>query len=207
VKTTLKGKGKAGNLTDDPPDEKIPTFKKWDEEDSAIMSWLWSSMTEEISDNCMFLGTTKNIWKSLEESYSKAKDATQIYDVKVKTMGAKQGNKTITQYANHLKTLWMELDQYRVIKAKCSEDTTTLMEYIEQDKVQILGQKTVRGINEVVATVSSEESRRGLMLAVPPIVESSSMLAEKSSIVTDDLKKGEGNYVEKKGEELFCTFL
>jgi len=60
------------------------------------MSWLWGSMTEEISGNCMFLGTAKNIWKSLEESYSKAKDDAQIYDVKVKTMGAKQGNKTVT---------------------------------------------------------------------------------------------------------------
>ena len=96
VKTTLKGKGKAGHLTDDPPYEKSPTLKKWDEEDSTIMSWLWGSMTEEISDNCMFLGIAKNIWKSLEESYSKAKDAAQIYDVKVKTMGAKQGNKTVT---------------------------------------------------------------------------------------------------------------
>jgi hypothetical protein len=64
VKTTLKGKGKAENLTDDPPEEKSPKFKKWDEEDSAIMSWLWSSMTEEISDNCMFLGSAKKIWKS-----------------------------------------------------------------------------------------------------------------------------------------------
>jgi len=111
----------------------------------------------------------------------------------------------------------------RVIKAKCSEDTATLKEYIEQDRVydflvglkpeydqvrvQIFGQKTVPNINEVVATMRSEESRRGLMLAAPPIVESSAMLVEKNSTVTTaDQKKGEGTYVEKKGEELFCTF-
>ena len=111
----------------------------------------------------------------------------------------------------------------RVIKAKCSEDTATLKEYIEQDRVydflvglkpeydqvrvQIFGQKTVPNINEVVATMRSEESRRGLMLADPPIVESSAMLVEKNSIVTAaDQKKGEGTYVVKKGEELFCTF-
>jgi len=35
VKTTLKGKGKAEHLTDDPPDEKSPTFKKRDEEYST----------------------------------------------------------------------------------------------------------------------------------------------------------------------------
>ena len=96
----------------------------------------------------------------------------------------------------------MELDQYRIIKSKCSKDTATLKEYIEQDRVydflvglnpeydqvrvKILGQKTIPGINEVVATVRSEESRRGLMLAVPPVVESSAMLAEKNSIVMAD---------------------
>jgi len=37
VKTTFKGKGKAGHLTDDPPKEKSLKFKKWDEEDSSIM--------------------------------------------------------------------------------------------------------------------------------------------------------------------------
>jgi hypothetical protein len=61
-------------------------------------------------------------------------------------------------------------------------------------------------INEVVATVRSEESRRGLMVAIPPIVESSAMLAEKNSIVMADQQKGEATYVEKKGEELFCTY-
>lgn len=29
----------------------------------------------------------------------------------------------------------MELDHYRVIKTKCSEDAATLNEYIEQDRV------------------------------------------------------------------------
>nr|ABD32756.1 conserved hypothetical protein [Medicago truncatula] len=144
------------------------------------------------------------------------RDAAQIYDMKVKIIGAKQGNRTDTQYANHLKTLWMELDQYRVIKARCLEDTVTLEEYIEQDivydflvglnpeydqvRVQILGQKTVPGINEVMAIARSEESIRGLMLEDPPVVESSSMLAEKNLIVIAYQKKGEKTYVEKKGK-------
>lgn len=55
--------------------------------------------------------------------------------MKVKTFGAKQGNKTATEYANQLKTLWMELDHYKVIKNKCPEDVAVLKEYIEQDRV------------------------------------------------------------------------
>lgn len=53
-------------------------------------------MTPKISDTYMFLSTTKEIYKALEETYSKAKDIAQIYDVKVKTLGTKQDNKTIT---------------------------------------------------------------------------------------------------------------
>ncbi|XP_073226363.1 uncharacterized protein [Cicer arietinum] len=138
------------------------------------MAWLWDAMTTEISDTCMFLSTAKKIWKALEETYSKAKDVAQIYDVKVKTVAAKQGNKTVTE----------------VIKAKSSANAALLKEYIEQDRVydflvglnsdfdqvraQILGKEKIPGISEVVAIVRNEESRRGLMLTIPP-VESSTM--------------------------------
>ena len=40
-----------------------------------------------------------------------------------------------TKYANQLKTLWQELDHYRVIKTKCQEDVVVLKDFIKQDKV------------------------------------------------------------------------
>ncbi|XP_052732974.1 uncharacterized protein LOC128196357 [Vigna angularis] len=132
IRTILKGKGKISHLTGNEMD---PKFKSWDEEDSMIMAWLWNSMFPEISDTCMFLKSAREIWEAVEQTYSKAKDAAQIYDVKVKTVAAKQGGKSVTEYANQLKSLWMELDHYRVIKAKCSEDSAILKEFIEQDRV------------------------------------------------------------------------
>ena len=112
-----------------------PRFKAWDEEDSIIMAWLWNSMTPEISDTCMFLATTKDIWDAIQQTYSKARDTAQVYEVKVKTIAAKQGSKTVTEYANQLKALWQELDHYKVIKTKCPEDATVLKDFIEQDIV------------------------------------------------------------------------
>jgi len=133
-------------------------------------------MVLEVSDTCMFLKSTREIWEAVEQAYSKAKDATQIYDVKVKTVGAKQGSKSITEYANQIKSLWMKLDHYRVIKVKCSKDSSILKEYIEQDRVydflvglhleydqvrvQILEKEKVLGINEMVSITRSEESKR-----------------------------------------------
>ena len=99
-----------------------PHFEAWDEEDSMIVVWLWNSMTPEISITCMFLATTKDIWDTIQQMNSKARDVTQVYEVKVKMIAAKQRSKTVTEYANQLKALWQELDHYRVIKNKCLED-------------------------------------------------------------------------------------
>ena len=105
IRTILKGKGKVSHLTDSAPDETDPKFKSWEEKDSIIMAWLWNSMVPEISDTCMFLKSAKEIWEAVEQTYSKAKDAAQIYDVKVKIVAAKQGNRSVTEYDNQLKSL------------------------------------------------------------------------------------------------------
>ncbi|XP_073219751.1 uncharacterized protein [Cicer arietinum] len=213
IRTILKGKGKVSHLTDKAPDKIDRKFKSWDEEDSMIMVWLWNSMVPEISDTCMFLKSAKEIWDAVEQTYSKAKDAAQIYDVKVKTVAAKQGNRSVTEYANQLKSLWMELDHYRVIQAKCSEDSTILKEYIEQDRIydflvglnpeydqvriQILGKEKVPGLNEVVAIIRSEESRRGLMLETST-TESSAMIAEGGTIMVANQRKSRVPNMKKK---------
>ncbi|KAI5441191.1 hypothetical protein KIW84_010592 [Lathyrus oleraceus] len=88
------------------------------------------------------------------------------------------------------------LDHYGVITTKCTEDSTTLKEYTEQDRVydflvglnsdfdqvriKILGKEKVPKVNEVVAIVRSEESRMGLIRTTRP-VKSSVMLAKKNS--------------------------
>ena len=112
----------------------------------------------------------------------------------------------------------MELDHYRVIKAKCAEDSTILKEYIEQDRVydllvglnpeydqvqiQILGKEKVPGLNEVVAIIRSEESRRGLMLKTPT-TESSAMMTEGGLTMIANQRK---NSLEKKHDEVWCTY-
>ncbi|XP_022768068.1 UDP-sugar pyrophosphorylase-like isoform X4 [Durio zibethinus] len=180
VQTFLKGKGKLSHLLGTGPEKGDPKFEAWDEEDSMVMSWLWNSMTPDISDTCMFLSTAKDIWESIRQTYSKVKDATQVYEVKIKTAALKQGNKSVTEYAILLKNLWQEMDHYQCIEMKCSEDATTLKKFIEKDRVydflaglnvefdqvrvQILGKQDLPSLNEVISMVRAEESRRGVML-------------------------------------------
>lgn len=70
VRTFLKGKGKLSHLLGTGPKKGDAGFDAWDEADSMIMSWLWSSMSPEMSDTCMFLPTAKAIWDTLYQTYS-----------------------------------------------------------------------------------------------------------------------------------------
>ena len=180
VRTFLKGKGKISHLLGTGPKAGDPKFDAWDEEDSMVMSWLWNSMTPTISDTCMFLSTAKEIWEAVRQTYSKARDAAQVYEIKIKTAATKQGSKTVTEYANILQNLWQELDYYRCIETKCAEDAANLKNFIEKDRiyeflaglnvefdavrVQILGKDELPPLKEVIAIIRAEESRRGVIL-------------------------------------------
>ncbi|TXG47882.1 hypothetical protein EZV62_027176 [Acer yangbiense] len=131
VQTFLKTKGKVSHILGAEPEKGDPKFEAWDEEDSMVMAWLWNSMTLKISDTCMFLSTAKDIWDSIWQTYSKVKDVAQVYDIKTKTTLTKQGNSSVTEYANALQSLWQELDHYRCIAMKCSDDAATLKKIME----------------------------------------------------------------------------
>ncbi|BAT73096.1 hypothetical protein VIGAN_01055500, partial [Vigna angularis var. angularis] len=162
-----------------------PAFAAWDEKDSMIMSWLWDSMEATISDTCMFLNTAKDIWDSINRTYSKANDAAQVYEIKIKTAATKQGSKGITEYATMLQNLWQEFDHYRVFEMKCAEDAILLKNFIEKDRVydflaglnpefdqvrvQILGRKDTPSLEETISIVRAKESQRSVMLESQPI--------------------------------------
>ena len=46
-------------------------------------------MDPAISDTCMFFTTEKEIWNSICRTYSKAYDAAQVYEIKLKTSATK----------------------------------------------------------------------------------------------------------------------
>jgi len=134
----------------------------------------------EISDTCMFLSTSKEIWEAVKQTYSKVRDAAQIYEIKTKISSTKQGSRSITQYSNLLQSLWQEMDHYQCIQMKCSEDAALLKRFVEKDRiydflaglnvefdavrVQILGKEELPSLNETIAIVRAEEGRRGVMV-------------------------------------------
>ncbi|KAK3032657.1 hypothetical protein RJ639_034923 [Escallonia herrerae] len=134
VRTFLKGKEKLSHLLGTGPKKGDPGFDAWDEEDSMVMSWLWNSMLPGISDTFMFLPTSKEIWEAAQQTYSKVRDDARVFEIKSKISNTKQGDRSVMEYANLLKNLWQEMDHYRCIKMKCSDNAAVLKNFIENDQ-------------------------------------------------------------------------
>jgi len=82
VRATLKGRKKLSHLEGNPPAKTDSKYEDWDDEDSLIMTWLWNSMTPEISRNCMFFSTAKEIWENLCQTYSDKRYCSMVRDRK-----------------------------------------------------------------------------------------------------------------------------
>ena len=97
VRTFWKGRGKLSHLLETGPKPGDSNFDAWDEEDSLVMSWLWNSMEADISQTCLFLSTAKEVWDAVHQTYSRVRDAAQIYEIKTRISGFKQGSKSVTK--------------------------------------------------------------------------------------------------------------
>ncbi|KAJ1396248.1 hypothetical protein SESBI_32748 [Sesbania bispinosa] len=185
VRTTLKGRKKLSHIEGKAPGKNDPQFEAWGDEDSLIMTWLWHSMTPEISRNCMFFANAREIWDNLSQTYSMKKDIVACYELENKIFSTKQGVLSVTDYYSVLNGLWIELDQYQNLKMKCTADSATLTEFIDRARIfkflsglnsefdpiriQILGKEKLPSLSEVFYTVRGEENRRTVMFDDPPI--------------------------------------
>ncbi|KAJ1417838.1 hypothetical protein SESBI_16299 [Sesbania bispinosa] len=185
VRTTLKGRKKLSHIEGKAPGKNDPQFEAWDDEGSLIMTWLWHSMTPEISRNCMFFASAREILDNLSQTYSMKKDIVACYELENKIFSTKQGVLSVTDYYSVLNGLWIELDQYQNLKMKCTTDFATLTEFIDRARIfkflsglnsefdpiriQILGKEKLPSLSEVFYIVRGEENRRTIMLDDPPI--------------------------------------
>ncbi|XP_050920466.1 uncharacterized protein LOC127138110 [Lathyrus oleraceus] len=70
IRHTLKCCDMLDHIEGNPPLVTAPNFPSWDKDDSAIITWLWNSISPEISRNCMYLSSEKAVWEYLRRSYS-----------------------------------------------------------------------------------------------------------------------------------------
>ncbi|KAL0920193.1 hypothetical protein M5K25_009313 [Dendrobium thyrsiflorum] len=119
--TYLKGKGKMNHLLGIGPKEGNPNFLAWDEANSMIMSWLWNSMTPDISDTFMSLYTVKDMWdpasyckksRHTKETYWKyEKPPSKKWNHRSGQKGTLQANTTTSQPDSKTQSSFRELNK------------------------------------------------------------------------------------------------
>lgn len=153
-------------------------------------------MRSHISNNYLFLPTTKAIWDFMTKTYSKRGNKARMYDLHQKVAKLRQGDQTLAEYYSTLCSLWGEIDFYKNFRAKCTEDAalynkeveeTRIFEFLaglhpdyEPMRVLILGKDPLPSLNEVFSYMSQEEDRRHIMPHAPQSIVDRSTLVISS---------------------------
>lgn len=59
-----------------------PKYRKWKTDNATVMSWFLHSVKPEFSRRYLLFKTTKQIWDSIAQTYSKAGNTTKMYELK-----------------------------------------------------------------------------------------------------------------------------
>ncbi|KAJ8753668.1 hypothetical protein K2173_026344 [Erythroxylum novogranatense] len=114
----------------------------------------------------MFLGTAKDIWEAIRQTYSKVNDAAQIYEIRTKVSATKQESRNVTEYSSLIQSLWQEMDHYQCIQMRCSEDAENLKRFVEKNRIYdfLAGLNVEFDAVRTIAIIRAEEGRRSVML-------------------------------------------
>nr|CAD1843967.1 unnamed protein product [Ananas comosus var. bracteatus] len=103
------------------PETAAPSYKKWMAENNMVMSWLVNSMTPDIGEYFLSVETAKEIWDAVKETFSYAKNTSEVVEIEGILHDLRQGDLTLTQYFNILTHNWRQLDTYEIIARRIKE--------------------------------------------------------------------------------------
>ncbi|KAL6349705.1 hypothetical protein AAG906_041112 [Vitis piasezkii] len=79
-------------------------------------------MTNDIGENFLLYGTTKEIWDATKETYSNNENTLELFEVESVLHDFRQGELTVTQYFNTLNRYWQQLDLFEEHNWSCPGD-------------------------------------------------------------------------------------
>jgi len=105
------------------PDTQSPLYPPWERCNNLIISWLLNSVSQFIAQSVIYFDSATDIWNALRGWFSQG-DLLRIAELQEEIYVVKQGLQNVTDYFTNLKTLWEELDNYRLLSScNCSART------------------------------------------------------------------------------------
>ena len=82
------------------PEKNDPKFRQWKAKNHMVMSWLINSMNNEIGENFLLYGTTKEVWDAARVTYLSSENTSELFQIEAILHDLRQGDLTVTQYFN-----------------------------------------------------------------------------------------------------------
>ncbi|RVW50027.1 hypothetical protein CK203_082302 [Vitis vinifera] len=177
IKLVIDGKGKLGLLTGEtwrPSPTDVAASQKWQSENSFITSCLINSMKSAIGKTYMFLPMEKDVWDVIWETYSDAKNASQVFELKIQLWQMKQGNREVTEYYTEMLVC---ASRRKWENKRVFEFLTGLNRELDDARSRVLSHRPLPSIQEVFSKVRREESRRRVILDTSFGPEASALLS------------------------------
>ncbi|GKD60951.1 ribonuclease H-like domain-containing protein [Tanacetum coccineum] len=140
-------------------------------------------VSNDVYMGLVYTENVADVWKELNETYDKV-DGYVVYNLLQKIRSVKQGGSTVADYYHRLNSLWREFDAITklpkcVCPVKCSCATSTelalhqqlvklmqflmgLDDYYQPLRTALLTRDPLPDVKDAYATVSREESHRGI---------------------------------------------
>ncbi|RVW78643.1 hypothetical protein CK203_048469 [Vitis vinifera] len=116
-------------------------------------------MQQEISEACMLLTTTRDIWKIVRQTYSEARDAAHIYEIKTEIDATKQGSPEVVVGKGQLQWIikFYLVAKLKALKSKLKEWNRDVFAKVEVRKTLALNQMDYWDAKKKTSTLSLEE--------------------------------------------------
>ena len=89
-------------------------FGAWNRCNSMISSWIINSVNRDIADSLLYLDSSCDIWKDLNNRFSQG-NGPRIFQIKKQFSTLNQGSLDVNSYFTKLKILWDELKEFQPV--------------------------------------------------------------------------------------------
>ncbi|XP_055959788.1 uncharacterized protein LOC130014853 [Mercurialis annua] len=184
------------------PSKNSSIYPVWERCNTMVLSWILRSLTPSIAQSILWIDNALDVWKDLFDRFSQG-SVLRISDLQEEIYSFKQNNLTVTDYFTHLKMLWDEYVNLRMIPVcmcipQCSCNALTLVKnYQEADcvirflkglnegfsvvRTQVLMVDPLPKINKVFSLALQHERELGIGMNVSQIVEPHVFAAQSGS--------------------------
>ncbi|KAL2933027.1 Gag-Pol polyprotein [Bienertia sinuspersici] len=151
----------------------------WDTCNSMVISWILSSVTDNIRKSVMFMNDASEIWMHLQSRFSITNGAKK-YSLNKQIYETKQQNRSISEYYTEMKALWVELETLNMIPAITSlnPEINAFIKALNDQKEELKLFQLLSGIDD---EYSAQRSQILMLTKLPTVEEACNMIQQEET--------------------------